>query len=363
MTRFPVNAPCPCGSGKKFKKCCRDIHEGAAQLRARIEADGRRRAEHIDRYGKVRPPIHAELRGQRYVAVGSEIFGAPASEPPQDFLAFYLMRLFGPDLWDREMQKPLPDAHPLVQLARGMIARRENDPKCRPDSREFELQAIAYDLYVLKHNGAYQRSVLERLRIAEQYQGARYEMLVAATFIRAGFDLTWFNERRQTERRPEFIAGHRRTGFSIAVEAKSKRRAGVPSESERLNVARLLESALSKVVDGCYAVFVDVNLPRRASPRTTPRFEALAKEELTHVKNLVDAQGRERAGLIALTNNPLEEGEPPLFQWLIRRAGEPAAEVPQVIADDLQKAVTQFGRLPYTFDAETSNHRPTRTSR
>ncbi len=31
------NDPCPCGSGKKYKKCCLPIHEGEEQLRARLE--------------------------------------------------------------------------------------------------------------------------------------------------------------------------------------------------------------------------------------------------------------------------------------------------------------------------------------
>lgn len=25
MRSIPVNEPCPCGSGKKYKKCCRDL--------------------------------------------------------------------------------------------------------------------------------------------------------------------------------------------------------------------------------------------------------------------------------------------------------------------------------------------------
>lgn len=29
MKRISVNAPCPCGSGKKYKKCCQIFHKGA----------------------------------------------------------------------------------------------------------------------------------------------------------------------------------------------------------------------------------------------------------------------------------------------------------------------------------------------
>ena len=29
VAKFPPNAPCPCGSGKKYKKCCAPYHKGA----------------------------------------------------------------------------------------------------------------------------------------------------------------------------------------------------------------------------------------------------------------------------------------------------------------------------------------------
>ncbi len=29
MKRFSVNSACPCGSGKKYKKCCAPLHKGA----------------------------------------------------------------------------------------------------------------------------------------------------------------------------------------------------------------------------------------------------------------------------------------------------------------------------------------------
>lgn len=29
MAKFSVNAPCPCGSGKKYKQCCAIYHKGA----------------------------------------------------------------------------------------------------------------------------------------------------------------------------------------------------------------------------------------------------------------------------------------------------------------------------------------------
>lgn len=32
--KFPPNSPCPCGSNKKFKKCCKIFHDGQLPLNA-----------------------------------------------------------------------------------------------------------------------------------------------------------------------------------------------------------------------------------------------------------------------------------------------------------------------------------------
>jgi SEC-C motif-containing protein len=29
MAKISLNSPCPCGSGKKYKKCCKSYHDGA----------------------------------------------------------------------------------------------------------------------------------------------------------------------------------------------------------------------------------------------------------------------------------------------------------------------------------------------
>ncbi len=34
------NEPCPCGSGKKYKKCCGVVHQARRQMKAKVMAQG-----------------------------------------------------------------------------------------------------------------------------------------------------------------------------------------------------------------------------------------------------------------------------------------------------------------------------------
>jgi hypothetical protein len=141
----------------------------------------------------------------------------------------------------------------------------------RLDGTVFEFAAACYDLYVLRHNGAYQRSLLERFRRSDSYRGARYELFVAATFVRAGCDLTWINERKADNTSPEFIATHRSTGTRVAVEAKSRHREATAPGLDDVNLTRLLADALTKHVQDPLIVFVDPNISRAVVPQLTER--------------------------------------------------------------------------------------------
>ena len=53
---------------------------------------------------------------------------------------------------------------------------------------------VAYDLYVLRDNDKLQDDVVRRLRDRVQFEGARYQLYVAATFVRAGCAFTFDDE-------------------------------------------------------------------------------------------------------------------------------------------------------------------------
>jgi hypothetical protein len=70
------NSLCPCGSGKKYKKCClgkaraASIPVGALQQFTEMQ---RREAERVAKFGYVRPPIWTRHAGKTFVAVGSRL--------------------------------------------------------------------------------------------------------------------------------------------------------------------------------------------------------------------------------------------------------------------------------------------------
>ena len=58
MPKIRRNAPCPCGSGKKYKKCCLRKHQQAHYEELQRQA-ARARAER-ERIWKLRRPLAAE---------------------------------------------------------------------------------------------------------------------------------------------------------------------------------------------------------------------------------------------------------------------------------------------------------------
>ena len=103
------NAPCPCGSGKKYKKCCflrgnpavpatplpREVQTA---LQAQMQAEQIRR----ERFGEVRPVIHADFQGHRFVAVGNELHYSKDWKTFPDFLQGYIASVLGTDWGNTE---------------------------------------------------------------------------------------------------------------------------------------------------------------------------------------------------------------------------------------------------------------------
>ena len=77
---------------------------------------------------------------------------------------------------------------------------------------------FAYNLYLVAHNQRIQKRLIERLKDNKQFHGAYYETYVAATFIKAGFDLWFENEDDGSKRHCEFTATCKRRITSILLK-------------------------------------------------------------------------------------------------------------------------------------------------
>lgn len=64
-----------------------------------------------------------------------------------------------------------------------------------------------------------------RVTYYDEFQGARYEIAIAAAFVKCDFQIEWIEDK--SAKHPEFIARNPRKREEVAVETKSRRRPGV----------------------------------------------------------------------------------------------------------------------------------------
>ena len=350
MARTPVNAPCPCGSGKKYKKCCRDLHEGAEQFTAAYARRQQARDKHKRLYGQVRPVVQADFKGNKYVAVGGRLYYSKEWKTMTDFLGDYVKLIFGRDWWLAQAAKPPAEAHPVMKLSRLAFEHMTRNSvkegalhSVAPDSATFEYLSLAYDLYVLRNQQSIQNSIIKRLRFPDQFRGARYELVAASTLVRAGCELTYVKETKSSEKCPEFVARHAGLGASAAVEAKARHRGARPYEGGRLGLVGLVRDALAKRGQEPLVVFVDLDVPSARLP--TAQTELL---DLLH-QDVEDAQGasdRDSFSLIVFTNQHVEPGAPSDLRHISMVGRNPAQPLHPDLLAAILHSLKQRGNIP-----------------
>jgi SEC-C motif len=99
------NEKCPCGSGRKYKKCCLDLHRGPQLVFDRDEnglLTGRPEIQ----------TVHPGT-GQRFVATGSGVSWIPGVQTRHEFYIGNLRRLLGQDWHEAQQALPEQDRHPV----------------------------------------------------------------------------------------------------------------------------------------------------------------------------------------------------------------------------------------------------------
>jgi hypothetical protein len=314
--RVGRNAPCPCGSGRKYKKCHLMSEPRSTPVAPfdviaarRISAELVRRAQETQ--FQAPKPIKAEFKGHVFRAFRSHLFIRRRNESYQEWVIDVLKRTMGQG-WLNKYKPPNQDGHPVKRwlYSSSALAARSLPPNhdgpaiaVRANGDSMALVALAEDVFRLRQANSFPTALRDRLRDPRQFQGVRYEIAIAATFLRAGFDLEW-PLRGGPERRPEFVARQRGTKESVVVETKSRHRPGILGtpglpprlEELRFDVQRLFAEALQQAPDaGIFAVFIDLNLPHVDVDKY--------REELSAML-LKDAEAAAAATLVVLTNWP-----------------------------------------------------------
>jgi hypothetical protein len=382
MGKFGRNDPCPCGGGKKYKHC----HGSARSVLPVIDSDLLRRAqieiakkeaeqrERVVSFGEIRPIISTEAWGERIVGVGNRLYKGDWKYP-RNFLDHFLQERFGGD-WTNSQNELGPDElHPITRwrtkafehLYRQLEGKDPNT-SIEPNGFMSAYFGVAYELYVVDDNGTLDDRLLARLKHREQFQGARHELFVEATCLRAGFSVNHEDESDPSRRHVEFIATHKASGLRLAVEAKSRHRAGVvaqpgtpqPEDTADFKFSKLLNDAIAKRPVDPLAIFIDTNLPvARAREFFGERAET--PQPSRQLISIID-EARNRNGgtdpynLLVFTNTPDHYGRdndlPPHRDWIGYIAQRPAKPVSQdEVLLHLAKTSELSGNIPNTFPA------------
>jgi SEC-C motif len=369
------NDPCPCNSGMKYKKCHGSIDrlDQMASLmaqfplmRARVNAD---QAQRQRQQGLGKPIISTEVQGHRVVAVRNRIHTSKNWKTFHDFLLDYIKIVIGGEWGNAEIAKPFEERHPVLQwyqkicdYQRTFIAEQGKVSTAPMTGAVSAYMHLSYDLYALDHAVEVQDLLLVRLRNRDNFEGARYEVRVAATLLRAGFDLELEDEQDSSTTHVEFTATHKRTGKKFSVEAKQR-------ESDRIRINRLLYRALKKNAKHARIVFTDINEPDSNADEMPPKFMRHAEDKMRAYER--DAQGKLLPpAYIIVTNTPwhfsLENNNHRCsalvhgFKFPELQAGYAFQSIRAAVDSrdahielyDLMKSLKEHTDIPSTFDGE-----------
>jgi len=281
------NEPCYCGSGLKYKNCHGKLTEQVAsknvdptiffrlpeEIKKKILKEEKRKEEQ----GEVRPIISVDYQGYKFVAVGNRLHYSKNYKSFHDFLFVYIRNCLTPEWVNSEIKKPLEERHTILQWYDSVCTFQMKNIQ-----KEGEVHSaictgvvgaylsLSYDLYVLRHHSLLQDRLIDRLRDQRQFQGARYEIYVASSFVKAGFEIEFEDEADKSSTHCEFIATHRKSGKKYSVEVKSRHRRGYlghpgdPIQAHdkiRLRIGTLINEALRKEADYTRIIFIDINMP------------------------------------------------------------------------------------------------------
>lgn len=293
------NDPCPCGAKKpdgnsiKYKKCCwlkRERVPTEEGIRQAMEAFGRHQAERASWREKgifinyVNPLVYENPKtggkSRAWALANTLLHSRPEHETFHAFILDYLLKhVLGKEWW--EEQEKAAEKHFIFSCYQKLDEWADSN---RTEANKVDehtwgaqmngwvktLLSLAFDAATLSHTKHLPEHTLERLKHPIEYQGAHYEIAVAAIFSRLGCSIEFLDDKTKSTTHCEFIATHNETGAKIAVEAKSRRRPGVrhwpgtaePEKQLRGDMRNLLEKALTQNPKNMpYVIFIDVNAP------------------------------------------------------------------------------------------------------
>lgn len=363
------NDPCSCGSGKKYKKCCMDKSSSfklddqditVFQLPESPEPN-------------IRLCNSAIYKGYRFRAVGSKAHPRPINETFHEFIiGYYLLALYGEKWRQEQMKLDENKRHVLIKWVnswRNFKSSLHDDKHkikehlyAAPPTGEVKaLMQFAYDIYCLEAINKLPGFWKARIKNNKEFQGARYEIAVAAILARAGFEITFLDEQSIKTKHCEMIAKHKKLSEEIAVEAKSRHRKGVLNEDGVSSDIETIKGDVEKLIkDACsqkpgnmpFFIFIDVNV--------NPAIEQLPLEEkqwIKDVKTMLNRYGEPTLekptpfNSLIFTNFAYYYGgglkEAPSGEVYMKNSPFPEVQCKNpMIFDEIWKSLTMYAEIP-----------------
>lgn len=363
------NDKCYCGSGKKYKHCCLNREGVYIPENIAKELFNQERAE---KHLNIVPSVVFE--GQRMRAIWSRLYPRLLKETFHEFIISILLGLIGDDWRKEQMELDEKDRHILIKwiksnfemskkaLEIGINEIDENGNErwgYTPSGEAESLTQLAYDAFCLQIVNKLPSFLIEKLKDKVAFQGARYEIAVAAIMARAGFDIEFLDDKVKSEKHCEFIAKHKYSGIEIGVEAKSRRRKGVLNESGeydydteiRGDMWHLFRKARSQKPENFpYIIFIDMNI------RPTPDIPLDKKpwnQDILKMVSDYDKPTEENSdpfNALILTNFSYYytgQSDAPLGEYFFVVSQIPQTKLnDQSILDDIFESVHNYNKIP-----------------
>ena len=263
-------SPCPCGSGKRYEKCCRRKILAVNKAKEIFRQRDENRQRFVEQFGHIRVPQFLEMPDGAVTAIGSSLY---KQTRPGDYTFLHAVHdhallFFGETYLEEQEKKPLHLRHPALQWMYAYVEQTQRNEVTQSGAGAAWYR-FAYDLYTIRDNANLEEIIKGRLLNVDRFQGVRHELWTAALFIAANFEIGFENEVDSSRKYPEFIAIDRESAAKIAVEAKSRHRRGVKGFSggsrnppgDKVDVRGLVVDAYQKESGLPLYVVVDVNLP------------------------------------------------------------------------------------------------------
>lgn len=319
-------------------------------------------------FGSVRQIVTFKHNDNRLVAVGPEIHASRHWKTFTEFLLEYIWLISDKEWQIRAREEHGESRHPIFLLHDSVKA---FDKKAPRSADGFYLGPgcgamnafvhLSYDLYTLRHHSSLQRTVLDRLtRFRGQYQGARYELFVAACMVRAGFNLEFEDDADLTRKHLEFDAVDKVSGIRIGVEAKSKQRHGIlgfQAKEGRFNskpgLQSLVKSIHLKDISQPTIGFIDINLPPLDDLQDM--FEHRYREALDEIEGVRNKHG-DSVALYIVTNcgsvHCLDDERYFKVEACVSRPEQSAFPIPVDVQERVMESIMQANRIPYDFPTD-----------